>query len=106
MNAEIQHKKMSWPQLTGQYLSDLLVYFRNLPATAGKQSIFITTAGEEGEALFNSKGCKACHYASTLLFRTSLDGRTLTDVAVALWDHAPKMKTPPRISRPTKCVNC
>ena len=24
-----------------------------------------------------------------------LDGRTLTDVAAALWDHAPRMKTPP-----------
>ena len=95
MYAEIQNKKMSWPQLSSQDLSDLLVYFRNLPGTPSKQSIFITTAGTRGEALFNSKGCKACHDASMLLFRTSLDGRTLTDVAVALWDHAPRMRTPP-----------
>ncbi len=95
MYAEMQQKKMSWPQLTGQDLSDLLVYFRNLPGTRERQSIFITTAGTQGEALFNSKGCKACHDASTLLFRTSLDNRTLTDVAAALWDHAPRMKTPP-----------
>ena len=95
MYAEMQQKKMSWPQLTGQDLSDLLVYLRNLPVTPTKQSIFITTAGSQGEALFASKGCKACHDPSTLLFRTALDNRTLTDVAAALWDHAPRMKTPP-----------
>ncbi len=95
MYAEMQQKQISWPQLTGPELSDLLVYFRNLPSVPGKQSIFITTAGSQGEALFASKGCKACHDPSTLLLRTSLDGRTLTDVAVALWDHAPRMKTPP-----------
>jgi cytochrome c2 len=95
MYAEMQQKKMPWPQLTGQDLSDLLVYFRNLPVSPGRQSILITTAGSQGETLFASKGCKACHDASTLLFRTGLDNRTLTDVAAALWDHAPKMKTPP-----------
>lgn len=94
MFAEIQQKKMSWPELTSAELSDLLVYFRNLPGVPVKQSIFITTAGAHGEELFASKGCKTCHDPSTLLFRTSLDGRTLTDVAVALWDHAPRMKTP------------
>lgn len=95
MNAEIQQKKMSWPQLTSQDLSDLLVYFRNLPSTPLKQSVFITTAGSQGEALFESKGCKICHIPGTLLYRTSLDGKTLTDVAVALWDHGPRMKIPP-----------
>ena len=95
MYAEIEHKKMSWPQLTGQDLCDLLVYFRNLPGTPGRASIFITTAGKQGEALFESKGCKACHDPGKLLFRASLDGRTLTDVAVAMWNHEPRMKTPP-----------
>jgi len=102
MLAEIQNKKMSWPHLSTQDLSDLLVYFRNLPGTPGKQAIFITTAGAQGEALFASKGCKACHDASTLLLRTSLDGRTLTDVAVALWDHAPRMRTPPARFEPNE----
>ena len=95
MYAEMQQKKMAWPQLTSQDLSDLLVYFRNLPGTTPRQATFITTAGSQGESLFNSKGCKTCHDASTLLYRTSLDGRTLTDVSPALWNHAPRMKTPP-----------
>jgi mono/diheme cytochrome c family protein len=93
--AELQQKKMGWPQLSSQDLSDLLVYFRNLPGATPKQSTLITTAGSEGESLFASKGCKQCHDPSTLLFRTELSGRTLTDVAAALWDHAPRMKTPP-----------
>jgi mono/diheme cytochrome c family protein len=95
MLAEIQQKKMSWPQLTTQDLSDLLVYFRNLPNRQEKQTVFITTSGNRGQELFAAKGCKNCHDASTLLLRTSLDGRTLTGVAAALWDHAPRMKTPP-----------
>jgi cytochrome c551/c552 len=95
MYAELQTRKMGWPQLTGQDLSDLLVYFRNLPGIAKRQTTLITTSGAQGEELFASKGCKQCHDSSTLLFRTELSGRTLTDVAAALWDHGPRMKTPP-----------
>ncbi len=94
MLAELQQKKMAWPQLTGQDFSDLLVYFRNLPGVPPKQSTLITTAGSQGEALFASKGCKQCHDASMLLFRSQLAGHTLTDISAALWDHAPRMKTP------------
>ena len=36
MLAEMQQKKLAWPQLTTQDFSDLLVYFRNLPAKADK----------------------------------------------------------------------
>ena len=95
MYAEIRQKKMSWPQLSTQDLSDLLVYFRNLPAAPVRQPIFITTGGNQGQGLFESKGCKICHTSDTLLYRTALDGKTLTDVAVALWDHGPRMKVPP-----------
>jgi mono/diheme cytochrome c family protein len=95
MSAEIAHKKMSWPQLTGQDFSDLLVYFRNLPGTPRRQAMFVITGGKLGEALLQSKGCQACHPAGTPVFRQPLEGRTLTDVAAALWNHAPKMKTSP-----------
>lgn len=95
MNAELKKKKLGWPQLSGQDLSDLLVYFRNLPGIPKKPSTLITTSGSQGEELFASKGCKQCHDTGAQSFRTELAGRTLTDVAAALWDHAPKMKTPP-----------
>jgi cytochrome c2 len=95
MGAEFEKKKISWPQLTSQDLTDMLVYFRNLPGAPEKQSIFITTAGTQGAALFDSKGCKKCHEADTLMYRKSLDGQPLTEVAAAFWDHSPKMKAPP-----------
>ena len=95
MYAELQRKKMRWPQLSSQDLSDLLVYFRNLPGVPARHSTLITTSGSHGEALFASKGCKQCHESGTALFRTEPAGRTLTDVAAALWDHAPRMKNPP-----------
>jgi mono/diheme cytochrome c family protein len=93
MYAEIQRKAMSWPHLSSQDLSDLLVYFRNLPSAPASQTRLVTTVGSQGETVFNSKGCKACH-DPTLLFRSEIGNRTLTDVAAELWDHAPKMKTP------------
>ena len=95
MAAELQTRKLSWPQLSSQDLSDLLVYFRNQPGTPPKQPAFITTAGSEGEALFASKGCKKCHDPGTLLSRNGLDGKPLTDVAAAMWGHSTKMNVPP-----------
>jgi cytochrome c551/c552 len=102
MGAELEKKKIAWPQLTSQDLTDMLVYFRNLPSVPHKEAIFITTAGAQGAALFNTKGCKNCHEAETLLFRKSLDARSLTDVAAALWDHAPRMKAPPAHFEPNE----
>lgn len=90
MYAELQQKKMAWPQLSGQDFSDLLVYFRNLPGAPPRESTLITTAGSQGEVLFASKGCKQCHDPSTLLFRTQLANHTLTDIAAAMWDRAPE----------------
>ena len=57
MHAEIQQKKMAWPQLSSQDLSDLLVYFRNLAGNAGSPSRqLITTSGSQGEALVQLQG--------------------------------------------------
>lgn len=95
MSAEIAQHKMAWPELSTQDLSDLLVYFRNLPSVPSRHEVFITTAGSKGAELFDSKGCKACHDPTTLLLRTGLGGHTLTDVAAAMWNHSPRMKTPP-----------
>ena len=95
MYAEIRQRKMAWPQLTSQDLSDLLVYSRNLPGISATEYVLSITAGDQGKELFNSKGCQVCHDASTLLTRRGSDRVTLTDVAAALWDHAPRTKTAP-----------
>ena len=95
MSLEMQKRKMSWPQLSGQDFSDLLVYFRNLPGRTKPEPTLITTSGSQGERLFGSKGCKQCHDSATVLFRNGASNRTLTDVAAAMWNHGPRMKTPP-----------
>jgi cytochrome c2 len=83
-------KHMAWPGLAGQDLTDLLVYLRNLPGVAQKPSNLQTTAGTNGEVLFRSKGCIGCHGSASVL-SSRLKGLTLTEVAAAMWDHAPRM---------------
>src|SRR5262249_61641283 len=40
--------------------------------------------------VFNSKGCPMCHNTGAD-FGNRIKGRTLTDLAAAMWNHAPKM---------------
>ena len=94
MFAEFKLKHIPWPQLTGQDLADLLVYLRNLPGGRKKPGVFETSAGAGGEALFKTKGCVACHRSGSSL-APQIKGRTLTEIAAAMWDHAPKMPAQP-----------
>jgi mono/diheme cytochrome c family protein len=87
-------KKLSWPEIKGQDLSDLLVYLRNLPATRQFATGLETGSNENGQALFRSKGCANCH-TGRLELAPRLRGKTLTDIAADMWDHAPKMAQPP-----------
>jgi len=92
MKQEFARRGIAWPQLTAQELSDVLVYLRNLPATRTTPARIRSTSGDKGEALFQSKGCGGCH-TGDLDLRSRSPGRTLTDLAVAMWNHAPKMQS-------------
>ena len=83
-------KKVALPQLSAQDLVDLLVFLRNLPALQDKQGAFQTTAGADGAALFQSKGCAGCHKEGSAL-AGRIRGNTLTEIAASMWNHAPKM---------------
>ena len=87
-------QKLAWPDITGQDLSDILVYVRNLPGTRDSSSRLETVAGGNGQQLFESKGCAHCH-TGKLELAPRLKGKTLTDIAADMWDHAPKMAQPP-----------
>jgi cytochrome c2 len=94
MWSELSQKKISWPSMTSQDLSDLLVYLRNVSPAMGAEPMFRITAGEDGEKLFASKGCVSCHNAQ----RPAASKMTLTGVAAAMWNHAPLLHAePPRI---------
>lgn len=94
MWAALEVKRIPWPQLSGQDLADLLVYLRNLPGAREKRGAFETSAGSNGEAIFQSKGCFGCHSGYTLLAKR-IKGRTLTEIAAAMWNHGPRMPAPP-----------
>ena len=90
MQTAMSAKKIRWPALTGQELTDLVVYVRNLPQTQGRAAEFSLGSSGNGEALFKEKGCATCHVGSLSLEKHPTNG-TLTDFAVAMWEHAPKM---------------
>lgn len=94
MREAFASKKLEWQELTAQELTDILVYLANLPETRGLESRFRFGSMQGGEALFASKGCEKCHTG-----KLSLEGRfrnrTLTDIAVEMWNHAPLMVQPP-----------
>jgi mono/diheme cytochrome c family protein len=94
MRQEFAAKKLNWPDLTPQDLSDMLLYLRNLPSTLNATARVEITSGANGQALFDSKGCAACHSGKAAL-TSRLKGMTLTDIAVAMWEHEPRMPAAP-----------
>ncbi len=90
MQQEFGKQGIPWPELTSQNLADILVYLRNLPATRNMTAGLEINPGENGPALFQSKGCAACH-TGALALESRLKGKTLTDIAVAMWNHEPRM---------------
>jgi cytochrome c2 len=90
MREAARRRQMSLPELSAQDLVDLLVYVRNLPGVSQSPGGFQTTAGANGESIFQSKGCAGCHQAGSAL-AARIKGHTLTEIAAAMWNHAPKM---------------
>ena len=90
MEGPMASRKIKWPRLTSQELTDLLVYLRNQPATRGRVGDFSLTATGQGESLFQNKGCRNCHQGKLALENRLVPG-TMTDFAVAMWNHGPVM---------------
>ncbi len=98
MREQFAVRKLPWPELTSQDLTDMLVYLRNLPGLRNVTGRFFINSGANGGALFQSKGCAACHQGK-LALAPRLKNKTLTDVAVAMWDHEPRMAAvPPQLT--------
>ena len=83
--------KMSWPTLSAQEMTDILVYVSNVPGAAMTPPDFTTASAETGEVLFRAKGCSGCHTGSNSL-EGKLRGSTLADLAAGMWNHAPDMR--------------
>jgi mono/diheme cytochrome c family protein len=94
MREAFAQKKLAWARLSGQELTDILVYLENLPETRGAAPAFQIPTADTGAALFQSKGCEECHKGAMAL-EALLRNQTLTDIAVDMWNHQPNMKQPP-----------
>lgn len=98
MREAFARKKIAWQQLSAQDLSDILAYLRNLPETRGLPAKFSFTTGEGGQAIFEAKGCVKCH-VGRLALEDRLHNLDLTEIAVDMWNHAPRMIQPvPQLS--------
>ena len=95
MRVEFSKKKLAWSQITAQELTDIQVYLQNLPETRALAGNFMFGPSEPGGKLFVSKGCSGCHTGPKMALENRLHNQTLTEIAVDMWNHQPKMKDPP-----------
>ena len=94
MRQAFARRKLEWVALTSDQLNDILGYLRSLPETAHLTAHFSNTSGRAGEEIFRSKGCAKCHVGG-LALENRLHNMTLTDIAVDMWNHAPRMANQP-----------
>ncbi len=96
MREAFGEKRIAWQQISSQELTDMLVYLQNLPQTRGLAAKFSFPESASGAAVFESKGCAKCH-TGRLALENRLRNQTLTDIAAAMWNHAPRMQQPPPV---------
>jgi mono/diheme cytochrome c family protein len=101
MHQAFERRGLEWQALTTAHLADILAYLSSLPDTRRLVERFSNTSGEGGARLFQEKGCIDCHVGNLALDRRLKD-MTLTDIAVDMWNHAPRMVRPPPTLTPNE----
>jgi mono/diheme cytochrome c family protein len=94
MQKAFAERKLPPPSITAQELTDMLVYLQNLPETRDVARTFSMPPSDNGEQLFQAKGCAGCHVGKNTL-EGRLADQSLTGIAAAMWNHQPRMKQPP-----------
>ncbi len=87
MRDEMARRKIRLPQLTGQDLADLLLYTRRAGNRPPVTPVFRPARSDTAKALFESKGCIACHGPMTHFLSIDVRDQTLTDIAADMWNH-------------------
>jgi mono/diheme cytochrome c family protein len=102
-HAPVMEKAMpaggTWPTLTAQQMTDLVVYVRNSRGAPKAPTKLAAASADTGENLFYAKGCIGCHIGTQALSGTT-GARTLTELATAMWNHAPEMRGKSQELRP------
>lgn len=90
-------KQFKWVMMNAQDLTDLSVYVQSLPTGGRNPAQFWLPGPEQGKVLFHEKGCESCHNQG-ISPQHRLASETLTGIAAAMWNHAPRIPDPPFIS--------
>jgi len=93
MQDAFARRKIAWQQLTTETLNDIAAWLRSLPETQHLANRFSNTSDRDGYKIFQAKGCVNCHKGN-LALEDRLHNMTLTDIAVDMWNHAPRMIKP------------
>jgi cytochrome c2 len=93
MQDAFARRKVAWQELTTAQLTDMQAWLRSLPETQHLASRFSNTSDRDGYKIFEAKGCVKCHVGK-LALEDRLHNMTLTDIAVDMWNHAPRMVKP------------
>src|SRR4051794_15393423 len=93
MQDAFARRKIAWQELTTQQLYDILAWLRSVPETRQLHARFSNTSDRDGYKIFEEKGCVKCHVGK-LALEDRLRNMTLTDIAVDMWNHAPRMVKP------------
>jgi cytochrome c551/c552 len=90
MKEQFDRSNIPWQPLMAQELTDIFVYARSVPAIRGQKTSFELASGDRGAEIFAEKGCAGCHKGE-LALEGRLQDKTVLEIAVAMWNHAPKM---------------
>lgn len=98
MNAAMGRRRLVWPALSRNELSDILAFVRSRHAPERGTELGAGSS-EAGRQLFAAKGCAACHQGeSKVEFRVNI--HSFTDLAASFWNHVPMMmRQPEPVSR-------
>ena len=97
MRQESAADKIPWPSLTAKQLADLLAYVYSLPDLPPRRARIELGKATAGMKVFDDMQCGECHTLleahqdALALANVPRTQRTLTGLAVAMWNHRPIM---------------
>lgn len=98
MQEESAADKIPWPNLTTTQMADLMAYVYNLPDLPPRRARLELGKASAGMKVFDDMQCGECHALvevdpdALALSEVPRKHRTLTDLAVAMWNHRPIMQ--------------
>ena len=100
MADEFNREEGVWPVITLQEFSDLMAYVENIDKLNPPEPVIGQDDLTQGQRLFREAYCEKCHTIGKsengrVNLAPSARDRTLTELAVEMWNHAPVMSSSP-----------